>query len=47
MLIQQLNRELDLTFIIITHDEEVAMIADKRYRMHDGQLVKEGERNAF
>ena len=47
MLIQQLNRELDLTFIIITHDEEVAMIADKRYRMHDGQLVKEGEHNAI
>lgn len=47
ILIQQLNRELDLTFIIITHDEEVAMIADKRYRMHDGQLVKEGEHNAI
>lgn len=47
MLIQQLNRELDLTFIIITHDEEVAMIADKRFRMHDGQLVKEGEYNAI
>ena len=47
MLIQQLNRELDLTFIIITHDEEVAMIADKRFRMHDGRLVKEGERNAI
>jgi len=47
LLIQQLNRELDLTFIIITHDEEVAMIADKRFRMHDGQLVKEGEHNAI
>lgn len=47
MLIQQLNRELDLTFIIITHDEEVAMIADKRFRMHDGQLVKEGENHAI
>lgn len=47
MLIQQLNRELDLTFIIITHDEEVAMIADKRFRMHDGQLVKEGEHNVI
>lgn len=47
MLIRQLNRELDLTFIIITHDEEVAMIADKRFRMHDGQLVKEGEHNAI
>lgn len=47
MLIQQLNRELDLTFIIITHDEEVAMIADKRFRMHDGELVKEGERHVI
>lgn len=47
LLIQQLNRELDLTFIIITHDEEVAMIADKRFRMHDGQLVKEGEHNVI
>lgn len=47
MLIQQLNRELDLTFIIITHDEEVAMIADKRFRMHDGKLVKEGDRDAI
>lgn len=47
MLIQQLNHELDLTFIIITHDEEVAMIADKRFRMHDGELVKEGERHVI
>lgn len=46
-LIQQLNRELNLTFIIITHDEEVAMIANKRYRMHDGELVKEGEHRAI
>ncbi|MGN7477016.1 ABC transporter ATP-binding protein [Solibacillus silvestris] len=45
MLIQQLNRELNLTFIIITHDEEVAMIANKRFRMHDGELVKEGEQH--
>lgn len=40
-LIQQLNKELNLTFLIITHDEEVASIAKKRYRMHDGELVKE------
>ena len=41
-LIKQLNEEFNLTFIIITHDEEVAQIADNRYRMHDGELVKEG-----
>lgn len=41
-LIQQLNRDLNLTFVIITHDEEVANIADQRYRMHDGALLKEG-----
>ena len=46
-LIQQLNQELKLTFIIITHDEEVAMIAHQRYRMHDGQLVKEGAKHAI
>lgn len=46
-LIQQLNQELKLTFIIITHDEEVAMIAHQRYRMHDGQLVKEGASHAI
>ena len=46
-LIQQLNREFHLTFIIITHDEEVAQIADRRYRMHDGELVKEGAVHAI
>lgn len=46
-LIQQLNRELNLTFIIITHDEEVALIANQRYRMHDGGLVKEGEHDVI
>ena len=41
MLIQSLNRELGLTFVIITHDEEVASIAHRRLRMYDGELVKE------
>ena len=39
MLIQKLNREENLTFIIITHDEEVASIADCQLRMTDGVLV--------
>lgn len=45
LLIQQLNAELGLTFIIITHDEEVASIADRKYRMRDGRL--ELEANAY
>ncbi|MEK5330941.1 MULTISPECIES: ABC transporter ATP-binding protein [unclassified Lysinibacillus] len=43
LLIQSLNRELGLTFVIITHDEEVATIAHRRFRMYDGELVKEVE----
>lgn len=39
MLIQMLNQKENLTFVIITHDEEVASIAHKSYRMHDGVLV--------
>lgn len=38
MLIQLLNQRENLTFVIITHDEEVASIANKTYRMHDGIL---------
>ena len=39
MLIQMLNQKENLTFVIITHDEEVASIAHQSYRMHDGVLV--------
>ena len=39
MLIQMLNQKENLTFVIITHDEEVASIAHKSYRMHDGALI--------
>ncbi|MEG0261194.1 MAG: ABC transporter ATP-binding protein [Lysinibacillus sp.] len=42
LLIQSLNKELGLTFVIITHDEEVATIAHRRFRMHDGELIKAG-----
>lgn len=37
-LIKELNNKLNITFVIITHDEEVANSANKKYRMHDGQL---------
>ena len=38
-LIQQLNKTENITFMIITHDEEVAQIGDRKLRMHDGLLL--------
>ena len=38
-LIQKLNQEENLTFVIITHDEEVASTANRQFRMTDGVLV--------
>ncbi|TWT02308.1 ABC transporter ATP-binding protein [Planomicrobium sp. CPCC 101079] len=46
-LIQSLNRSLELTFVIITHDEEVANVAHRQYRLHDGELVKGDKRHAI
>ncbi|MGM9949369.1 MAG: ABC transporter ATP-binding protein [Lysinibacillus sp.] len=40
-LMQQLNKESNVTFVIITHDEEVASIADRTLRMSDGLLMEE------
>ncbi|GGA39411.1 ABC transporter ATP-binding protein [Psychrobacillus lasiicapitis] len=40
LLIQDLNQTMGVTFVIITHDEEVANIAHRKFRMHDGELVK-------
>lgn len=45
-LIQSLNQTLGLTFVIITHDDEVANVAHRQYRLHDGELVKGGKRHA-
>ncbi|MBM7700601.1 ABC transporter ATP-binding protein [Kurthia huakuii] len=45
-LIQQLNAELGITFVIITHDDEVARIANRIYTMHDGDL-KEATNDAL
>ncbi|EIT87131.1 ABC transporter (ATP-binding protein) [Fictibacillus macauensis ZFHKF-1] len=38
--IQQLNREENITFLIITHDEEVANIAHRKITISDGRLVE-------
>ncbi len=37
--IKHLNQTENITFMIITHDEEVAQIADRKLRMHDGLLL--------
>lgn len=46
-LIRSLNRDLGVTFVIITHDDEVAGIANRQYRLHDGKLVKGVQRHAI
>ncbi|WP_213421148.1 ABC transporter ATP-binding protein [Bhargavaea massiliensis] len=44
-LILSLNRKYGITFVIITHDDEVAAIANRQYRMHDGELTEGGLRH--
>ncbi|MGP4061240.1 ABC transporter ATP-binding protein [Halobacillus sp. H74] len=41
--IKQLNKEENITFVIITHDDEVADIADRTIRLEDGFLVPHDE----
>lgn len=41
--IQKLNQEAGITFVIITHDEEVAKIGHRKFKMHDGKLMEEGQ----
>lgn len=47
LLIQSLNKTRGITFIIITHDDEVAHTADRVYRMHDGELTEGGRQHAI
>lgn len=42
-MIQQLNHEMGITFVIITHDEQVASIAHRAVRLQDGKLVHQGD----
>ncbi|SHG54355.1 ABC transporter ATP-binding protein [Ornithinibacillus halophilus] len=39
--IKQLNQELGITFLIITHDEEVASIGHRKITIHDGIVIEE------
>lgn len=38
-LLRRLNRELDITMLMVTHDAEVAAIADRRLRLDHGKFL--------
>ncbi len=40
--IQELNRDLGITFLIITHDEKVAKIGHRIIELKDGRIVDKG-----
>ncbi|MFP7478590.1 ABC transporter ATP-binding protein [Terribacillus saccharophilus] len=39
-LIRKLNKQNGITFLIITHDQEVAAMADRQLEIRDGQMLK-------
>lgn len=41
-LLQRLNKELDTTVLMVTHDVEAAAIADRQFRLVEGKLVEFG-----
>lgn len=42
-LLTTLRRSSDLTLVVVTHDDEVAALADRRIRLRDGRLVSKPE----
>jgi len=40
--IRKLNKDLGITFLIITHDDEVARIGDRTITLVDGKIVESG-----
>jgi acetoin utilization transport system ATP-binding protein len=41
--IQDLNRDLGITFLIITHDEKVAKIGNRTIQLVDGRILEEAD----
>jgi len=41
-LLKQLNKQLNVTLLMVTHDADAAMIADRQYRLDHGKLVQTG-----
>lgn len=41
-LLKRLNRELDITLLMVTHDTQAAEVAARQYRLDHGKLVQTG-----
>lgn len=46
VLLQRLNRELNITLVMVTHDEQVAGIAARRLRMDHGRIIEQENSDA-
>ena len=44
VLLKRLNRELNITLLMVTHDEETARIASRQLRLDRGRIVETGSR---
>jgi putative ABC transport system ATP-binding protein len=42
-LMRRLNRERGQTIVVVTHDADMAAACDRIVRMHDGQIVAQGD----
>ena len=42
-LLKQLNAQLNITLLMVTHDTNIAQVADKHYRLDHGKLLQTGE----
>ncbi len=42
LLLKRLNKELNTTLLMVTHDAEAAMIADRQFNLISGKLVEQG-----
>lgn len=38
-LLKQLNEQLDVTLLMVTHDADAALIADRQFRLDHGKLI--------
>lgn len=42
-LLKRLNRQLDVTLLMVTHDAEAALVADRRFQLVNGKLIEKVE----
>jgi putative ABC transport system ATP-binding protein len=43
-LLKRLNKQLDVTLLMVTHDSDAALVADRRFKLVDGKLVEHAAR---